>query len=57
MVTIRVPASPTDQQFEKLSHEWNSARDAEIVLSRTMNDSERDAHFLARQAVLDQRKR
>jgi hypothetical protein len=42
MVTIRLPTSPTDQQFEKLAHQWDSATDAEIALPRKMTDSERD---------------
>ncbi len=43
MVTIRLPTSPTDQQFEKLLRQWDSATDAEIALPRKMTNSERDA--------------
>jgi hypothetical protein len=43
MVAIKLPVNLTDQQFQKLSHEWDRAREAEIILPRKMNDSERDA--------------
>jgi hypothetical protein len=43
MVKIELPANPTESQFEELSRQWDSTRDAEILLPPKITDAERDA--------------